>query len=172
MTSYSTCINCAADKANCTRRAEVRAAIKGVHITSVKFRCTERQSMFRRGQRVSVTWTVGGDCYELNETWPATVIAEVGTRFVLSVDDVASDEGTPARDYIKNERLFVKVSPSRLTALDEPDRQICKFCERAPITGDACQDRDADIWSFNGGYPQGCLLSPKSAALSRYAGGA
>lgn len=163
MTSYTTCINCAADKANCTRRAEVRASIKGAHITSVKFRCAERKSMFRRGQRVSVSWTVAGDCYELDETWPATVITESGTRFLLSVDDVASDKGTPARDYIKNDRLFVKVSSSRLTALDEPDREICKFCERAPIAGDACQDRDAYIWSFNGGYPQGCLLSPESA---------
>lgn len=165
MTSYTTCINCAADKQTCERRNAVRAAIKGAHITSVKFRCTDRQSMFRTGQRVAVTWTVGGDNeYELDETWPGTVLRESGTRFLISIDDVPSDEGTPARSYIKNERLFVKVSPSRLRALDEPDRRICTFCDRAPVDGDACQDRDRDIWSFNSSYPLGCLVKERADA--------
>lgn len=165
MTSYTTCINCAADKQACERRIEIRAAIKGAHITSVKFRCGDRQSMFRTGQRVAVTWTVGGDNeYELDETWPGTVLRESGTRFLISIDDVPSDEGTPARDYINNERLFVKVSPSRLRALDEPDRRICKFCQRAPADGDACQDRDRDVWSRNGGYPLGCLVKERGVA--------
>lgn len=158
MTSYSTCINCAADKEACDRRKEIRAAIKGARITSLKFKCAERKSMFRPGQRVEVTWTVGGDVYETDETWSGTVLRESGTRFHIAIDDAPSDEGTPARDFIRNERLFVKVSPHRLNALDEPDRQICNFCERAPAEGDSCKDRDGDVWSFNGGYPMGCLI--------------
>ncbi|MBY0394555.1 MAG: hypothetical protein K2Q27_14970 [Novosphingobium sp.] len=164
MTSYTTCINCAADKQACERRNAVRAAIKGAHITSVKFRCTDRQSMFHPGQRVGITWTAGNGDYELDETWPGTVIRESGTRFLIAIDDVPSDEGTPARSYIRNERLFVKVSPSRLQLLDEPDRRICKFCERAPATGDACIDRDTDIWSFNSGFPLGCMLKEAADA--------
>ncbi|WP_298164997.1 hypothetical protein [Novosphingobium sp.] len=159
MTSYSTCINCAADKATCERREQVRAAIKGSGITSVKFKCDKRQSMFHVGQRVAITWEVSTEAdYSLDETWPGTVVRENGTRFVVAVDDVPSDEGTPARDYIRNDRLFVKVSPQRLRALDEPDRPICNFCERAPSVGEACKDFDRDLWSHNSGYPSGCLL--------------
>ncbi len=162
MTSYTTCINCAADKTACARRRDIRAAIKGAGITALKFRCPERQSLFRIGQRVSVTWTVFYDREDgMDETWPATVISENGTRFLLSIDDVDSNEGTPARQYIKNERLFVKVSPSRIQALDEPDRAICKWCEQAPLPGSECQNRN-DYWGFQS-LPPGCLLAPEAA---------
>jgi hypothetical protein len=158
MTSYTTCINCAADKATCERREQVRAAIKGAGITSLKFKCDKRQSMFHVGQRVAITWEVQTEApYSLDETWPGTVVRENGTRFVVAVDDVPSDEGTPARDYIKNDGLFVKVAPHRLQALDEPDRSICGYCERTPIAGDACDHRDADLWRHCGGYPPKCL---------------
>lgn len=165
MTSYITCINCAADKNGCARRAAVRTAIKGAGVTSVKFRCADRQSMFRPGQRVGITWTVGGDGYELDETWPATVIAETGTRFLVHIDDVESDEGTPARDFINNERLFVKVSPSRLRPLDEPDRTVCKWCQRAPVPGQKCPEAlpdVADIWPD--GVPPYCVLREEQGA--------
>ena len=89
---YSTCTNCAVDKGTCARRAEIRAAIKGTGITSAKFRCDDRQSIFNPGQRVAVTWPVGADYDDTNyESWPATIIAEVGTRFLISVDDVDGD---------------------------------------------------------------------------------
>lgn len=164
MTSYSTCINCAADKTNCPRRRAVQEAIKGAGITSLKFRCSERKPMFRPGQRVSVTWAVGGDNeYALDETWPATVIKESGTRFLLSVDDVESDEGTPAKEFINNERLFVKVSPSRLTLLNEPERAICRFCDRAPLAGSDCPERSAEWFHTTGNCPPGCMLAQEAA---------
>lgn len=122
--------------------------------------------MFRPGQRVSVTWTVGDYREQTDETWSGTVLRESGTRFLISIDDLPSDEGTPAREFIKNDRLFVKVTPGRLNALDEPDRRICNFCERAPAAGDACADRDGDTWSFNGGYPMGCLIKDNVDAAS------
>jgi hypothetical protein len=164
VTSYSTCINCATDKVACGRRNEVRAAIKGTGITSVKFRCADRKSMFHAGQRVAVTWTVGGDGYELDETWPATVIRESGNRFVLSVDDVDSDEGTPARGYIRNEQLFVKVSPHRLQKLDEPDRKICEFCQLTPGFGDICKNKD-ELWGGDGSPPD-CILKMQVTACA------
>lgn len=151
MTYYSTCANCAADKELCVRRAEIRTAIRGTGITSAKFRCAGRQPLFHAGQRVSVTWPNGE--YDENESWPATIITEVGTRFLISVDDTPGDLETPARDYVKNERLFAKVSPAKLLALDEPDRAICAFCSTAPGDGQC-----PEIGKGWGGNPPSCLL--------------
>ena len=149
MTYYATCTNCAADKASCARRDEIKTALRGTGITSVKFKCANRQPMFHAGQRVSVTWPNG----EYDESWPATIITEVGTRFLISVDDTSGDLETPARDYVKNERLFAKVSPVKLRALDEPDRAICEFCGTAPGNG-VCPE----IGKGWDGNPPRCIL--------------
>ena len=157
---YSTCTNCAVEKSTCIRRAEIRSAIRGIGITSAKFRCDDRLSIFHPGQRVAVTWPVGDDYDDTNyESWPATIIAEVGTRFLISVDDVDGDFETPARDYIKNERLFAKVSPHKLRAIDEPCRAICKFCGSAPGNG-PCPEKGSG-WD---GLPPTCILAQEIGA--------
>lgn len=82
---------------------------------------------------------------------------------IVSIDDVDSDEGTPAREYIKNERLFVKVSPSRIRRLDEPDRPICNWCQKAPGPDDACQERSTDTWwHMVGNCPPGCITAARA----------
>ncbi len=156
---YATCINCAADKANCARRAEIRAAIKGTGITSAKFSCTDRRSIFQPGQRVSVTWPAYESVEDYyDESWPATVIVESGNRFVIQVDDVPGTYETPARDYIKNQNLFAKASAARLRAIDEPARAICGFCGGAP--GDGPCPEIGRGWD---GSPPNCVLAKVSA---------
>jgi hypothetical protein len=36
------------------------------------------------------------------------------------------------RSYLRNQSLFAKVPPSRLSALDEPSREICSWCGDTP----------------------------------------
>lgn len=167
MTAYRNCKNCILAVEPCARKEEVRAAIKGAGITMVKFRCDMREPLYRRGQRVSVTWPVYEDGeMPTDNVWPATVIAESGSRFLLSVDDVESDEGMPAKEFIKNERLFVKVAATRLRALDEPDRLICGWCEKAPAPGANGADcLDISTWGGQG-YPPTCLYAQRAAEAS------
>lgn len=135
MTYYRPCKNCLLEKEPCPRRDAVRAALKGTGVTSAAFRCNERKPIFAIGQRVTVTWLVpehdeyGGYENGLHESWPATVIAERGTKFQIVVDDVASDEGTRARAWMKNESLHAKVTAPKLKALDEPNRELCPSCQ-------------------------------------------
>lgn len=167
MTSYTTCTNCAADKHVCSRRAQVRAAIKGAGITSVKFQCGDRLARFQPGQRVGVCWPVYDDADEMptQEMWPATVMFEAGSRFVIQVDDVESDHGTPAREYLNNQTLFAKVPPSRLTVLDEPARRICSWCGSAPDPEASAQDCvDRFVWDRETGFcPPACILHPTAS---------
>lgn len=135
MANYRTCHNCAVDRDECATRAQIKRAITGLSVTSIKFRCPARQPLFRAGDRVEVTWLVGsGDYHDYGpeepneETWPATVIEEVGARWLICVDDVDSDMETPARDYINSTSLYCKVSAGKLKPLDEPRRAVCTIC--------------------------------------------
>lgn len=133
MTVYRTCRNCVRDGKPCLRRDELKVSLKGLGLTSIKFTCRERAALYAAGQRVKVEWPVAehDDPYEVNhytlETWPATVIRESGARFLIAVDDVLSDYETPASDYLKG-NLYARVSATRLSAIDEPARDVCSVC--------------------------------------------
>lgn len=144
MANYVTCTNCARDKSACVRREEIRAMMAGHSVQSIKFRCDLREPLYKPGQRVSTEWGVSGDDYEMptRELWPGTVIAETADRrFVVRVDDVASDEGTPARGYFRADRLYVKCPAGRMKLLDEPPRPICTICGEVEPGLDECWQR-------------------------------
>lgn len=146
MAAYRTCLNCAHAPNECATRDRIKQAIAGLSVTYLKFRCPDRAPIYRVGERVSVTWPVcveAGYCDHPGdwnlETWPATVIKEIGSKFLICVDDVDSDLETPARSYIQNENLYCKVSASRLARLDEPKRAVCGLCGLVEGAGfDAC----------------------------------
>lgn len=137
MTSYQTCLGCGVDRNSCQIRASIRAGIKGLGLTSIKFNCGDRVSIFQPGERVFVKWNIPDyddcDCYGhaswQENIWPATVVQEtVDRKFVIKVDDVLSDEDMPAKEWIKNHNLFCKVRRSKLSKLNEPQRPICENC--------------------------------------------
>ena len=131
MTRYVNCFNCAVETAACPRRAEIRRALSGTHIYSVKFKCDSRQPMFSAGQRVVFHWTWwdDGDGYPVE--FHATVLREVGSKFVVQVDrgQSSSDDGVMSEDvFRKNDQLLIKVRPSHMRALEEPPRRTCQTC--------------------------------------------
>lgn len=148
---YATCRNCAVDRPSCARRAEVRARVKGLGLTSIKFRCAARRPLYRPGQRVEVTWRYcppdwGYEEGVSLETWPATVVQETKRGFLIVVDDVPSDNDLPARDYIKSDSLYCNVAASKLSPLNEPDRRTCEYC-RSAENGDGTV---TGCWGANG----------------------
>ena len=133
MTYYRPCFNCASDRKTCPTAARIRAGMAGLGITSVSFKCAERRPKFMPGDRVTVTWPVYPEDWRYEdgasmECWPATVASEAGKKFIIKVDDVDSDHDTPAREYVKSQSLYCKVSASKLTPLDEPARTVCLLC--------------------------------------------
>lgn len=135
MTHYATCFNCAVDKKTCPRRASLQAALKGSAVTSLKFRCPERQPLFAAGQRVSLTWSLWEsdeyDSSELPLVFRGTVLRERGSKFVVQVDAGKDDSGEEieASDvFKKNDALLIKVRPANMAALDEPAKSVCLTC--------------------------------------------
>jgi hypothetical protein len=159
MAHYATCLNCAVDQSACQRRANLREAMKGQHIYSLKFRCNDRRPMFAAGQRVEFDWSLweqtDGGC---GDEWPlvfnGTVLRERGTKFVVQVDHGtdASGEGIQAKEvFRKNDQLLVKVKPACMRPLNEPARSVCLVCYRVEgVAEDRCY-RIGDDWT-----PIGC----------------
>lgn len=144
MTAYRTCHNCGIDRATCPRLSAIKTQVAGLNLTSVKFKCADRLPLYAPGDRVNVTWTVGTEGYEEanDEMWPATVIGEKGSQFIICVDNVDSDEGTPAKSYVQNDSLYAKASAQRLTPMtggDDTPRTVCGLCGEIKEHGlDAC----------------------------------
>lgn len=169
--SYLTCRNCAVERGTCVRRAQVRAGIKGLGLTSVKFRCDDRQPLYRPGQRVEVTWKYATPDWDWQdglslESWPATVVQETKKGFLIVVDDVPSGNDLPAREYIKSDSLYCNVTAGKLAPLSEPDRRTCEYCrsaENADGTVTGC-------WGTNG-YDDtrvaNCLAAQIEAEITR-----
>lgn len=142
MTVYRTCHNCAVDAGDCPTRKALRVALAGHRVTSVKHRCAERVPLFAPGNRVTVTWTIDevadhpdNDGYGpprwVAHTWPATVVAEKGGKFIICVDDVDSDGEYPASEWLKTASRYAKVVAGKLKPLDEPKRLVCECGEVA-----------------------------------------
>jgi len=135
MTTYATCFNCAVDKTACARRLALQKALAGSHVTSVKFRCPDRQAHFRSGQRVAFDWKVwetdGYDESCMNLTFHGTVLQEKGSKFVVQVDAGKDKtiEGYEASEVFKrNDALITKVRPADMRPLNEPTRSVCLTC--------------------------------------------
>ena len=143
MTYFSTCLNCAVDKAACGKRKAVRSAIKGLGITSAKFRCEDRVARFRRGQRVQFIWRYYDDAGEGRRDGYETVF--VGTvmhekagnkRFAVKVDPDHEIYDLKPGDILKNAE-FTSVRPDDMVPADEPDRALCPLCSADDVANDA-----------------------------------
>lgn len=160
MAYYKPCKNCAVDKASCLRRREIAAGISGMHVTVVNFRCDLRKPLFHAGQRVQLSWTSwDSDGYEdssVDLLYHGTVIVEYGLRFIVRIDDgpSACGEKIAARDVFKNDSLVIKVKPSDMKALDEPDRALCPSCSAYEGEESRCLGWEDGLYGYR---PDGCF---------------
>jgi len=131
--------------------------------------------MFRSGQRVGFRWTDYGDgSFEEDAIallYHGTVIEEAGLRFIVRVDDGPSADAAQynARDVFKSDNLVIKVKPSDMQALDEPDRRMCPVCSAYAGEGSRCQGW-GDLGSWDSYWPNGCQQKPAARALSTQVG--
>lgn len=173
MAYYKPCKNCAIDKAACARRSEIASAVSGLYVTVVNFRCAYRKPLYRTGQRVEFNWTSwendgeGGEGDGLGLTYHGTVIEECGLRFIVRVDDAPSADAAKitARDTFKAENLVIKVKPSDMRAIGEPDKALCPACSAYEGEKARCQGWGGD--DFGSYWPNGCLQRPAPAVGRR-----
>lgn len=163
MTYYAPCFNCTVYKATCPRRQAVRNALKGSAVTSLKFRCPERQAFFATGQRVVFDWklfeTDEYDTSVLHLTFKGTVIRERGTKFVVQVDSGKDIEYEieASEVFRKNDALLIKIRPADMRPLNEPAKAVCLTCYQVEGQEDRCY-RSGTSW-----VPNGCIKAEEPA---------
>lgn len=130
----SPCKRCPKRHANCRRNQEIRSAVRGLKLGSIKFRCDEHTNQFRPGQRVFIF--LGGGLDEFTAT--GTVMAWSGGRKVQVCVDapfVAEPRWNGIDDIYQPEKTIkhaiVKIWPDRLKHIGE-SAPICRNC-RKPI---------------------------------------
>jgi hypothetical protein len=85
MTHYATCVGCAFS-GDCDKRRDMQASIKGLGITSLKFRCDKRRDEFQPGDAVWFEFVVDGGYspfrgeYVIRRRFPGHVISQISKR--------------------------------------------------------------------------------------------
>ena len=164
------CRNCTLSKLLCTKRDELRKAIKGLGVTSAKFKCEDRKPAFASGQRVSFCWTLYGedDGYgygfgdDLSVEFVGTIIAEVrnGHKFTVRVDAEGEFYDVKPAETFRNGGDVVNVRASDITAIDEPSRTFCADCLQYEGETGRCQGYvGKDRWDNY--IPDGCTEAVK-----------
>lgn len=147
MTVYHPCKNCKLEKLACTRRDGVKLAIKGLGVSTIKFRCPERQPIYSPGDRVSVLWRwydenvdgfTTGRFFSIQ--FKGTVSQEKYPKFIVRYDDADGvtnhGEELPAKSHFRNEALYATTRPVDMTLIAEPKREICRDCLLGPCLFD------------------------------------
>ena len=117
MAYLHTCKACVFKDAPCARRETVRAGLRGLGVTSAKFRCDTHAPMFVEGDALAFKWTVyGDDPYDEGDksyetTFTGAVLCQVAksARFVVRVDHATNADGFDPREVFHNGDLIIKV---------------------------------------------------------------
>lgn len=131
---YRACLGCVRQGQPCDARDQLKARLKGLGITSVKWKCAEREARFAVGGRVWAK-TFCGFIDEFSdgspiEEFPGTVVRLMGSKALVYIRPgiIARDEETeftPARGG----HGFCKIPLSRLKARQGERANVCPECE-------------------------------------------
>lgn len=149
---YRSCQGCAFAKARCEHRDTMRAALAGLDITSVRWRCKGRRPAFKIGEAVwaLTVASISGGCDDdgtpYRDHYPGFVVDYRHTKVIVYIAPSAS-----GRDYPKYKfegsggSGFCKLPLSRLSARHAEAEEICKACSQPASAGHALG------WSCNPG---------------------
>ncbi len=133
--NYRTCCGCVTEGQTCEARDRVRAQIRGLGVTSIRWKCGHRIPRFVVGDPVwaqTVTDHAGEyvDGEQFRDDYPAVVIRDLGSKMLVFIES-----GAPGRDYgdgapfQPSRNGFCKVSLSRITKRDGERVDVCPYCE-------------------------------------------
>lgn len=127
---YGTCKGCLFGDGQCAERRKMTEKIKGLGITTMKWRCKWRRPAFTIGQAVSVSLIDNeNDEFEpYSEYFDAFVVGMKGRRVLAYIPEYARK----GKDVVlRNENGFVGLSMDHVKPRDAASEPICKECQKA-----------------------------------------
>lgn len=128
MTFYRSCTGCIAQGQRCATRDALRKQIKGLGITSIKWRCDDRKPKYQVGDPVWVDTIADLSDADYREEFPGVVVDADGARPLVFIDPGSkSIDDTP---FVPggNGSGFCKIPLSRIKARDGDRQAICRSC--------------------------------------------
>lgn len=137
--TYQTCVGCVFGIGYCHAREAVKAHVKGIGVTSLKWRCKHRRPVYQPGDAVWVDlfvgWEDGGDSWGREEQafayFPGVVIRAKGSKAVVFIEPgVRSECEQYDFEPQKSGNGHVKIPLIRTKKRDAIREHICSCCER------------------------------------------
>jgi hypothetical protein len=135
--TYRTCTGCVFGTGYCHAREVVKAHVKGIGVTSLKWRCEYRRPVYQPGDAVWANlftgWEDGGDSWGREEQafaeFPGVVIRVKGSKAVVFIEPGASSE-CEQYDFepLKNGNGYVKIPLIRTRKRDALREHVCDCC--------------------------------------------
>lgn len=139
MTFYRTCTGCEKQGQPCETRDALRAAIKGLCITSIKWKCADRTPRFKVGDPVWARTVAGGDQYHdsdegpIWDDFPGHIVKDYGNTLIVYIADQAPGKEFGGEDipvtFQPRSNGFCKIPLSRLKEREGERVEICRSCE-------------------------------------------
>lgn len=130
--NYGTCKGCIFEKSDCEERRTIKAAVIGLRITSIKWKCHRRQPAFTKGQPVTVTMIErggSGDGGDSLHDFDAYVISMKGRR-VHAYVPVANQFIEEPGDFDFHSNGFVTLSMDHIRPREGVEEPICDDCRK------------------------------------------
>lgn len=156
MTIFRSCTGCMHQKQPCATRDALRDGLRGLSITSVKWRCADRNPRFVQGDPVWVTTVAtynateeeGGPC---RTEFPGVMITPMGTKGLVCIAPGTEDiDGEYTFDAARGNG-FCKIPLSRLRPRDGERDPVCPEClypaSMGHILGNACNPHPVERMS-------------------------
>lgn len=140
MTFYRACVGCTLQGQPCGARETMRARIKGLSVTSVKWRCTSRESRFVVGELVWAHTVDGGQVSgeegePIFADFPAVVIKMLAGAKALVFIDPGVECSDGETQFSTSGIGFCKIPLSRLKTRDGTRVEVCPACDLPSFKG-------------------------------------
>jgi len=132
---YRSCLGCELYRQPCGERDRVREQIRGLGVTSIKWRCKQRTPIIDAGDPVWVDTVNGSDDYDdhgnpYRDEYPGTAIRQVGTKMLVYIEKHAP--GRNAGDdapFMPRAGGFCKIPFSRIKRREGKREDVCASCD-------------------------------------------
>lgn len=139
MTTYRTCVGCIDEKHDCASRDRLRKHLKGLGVTSIKWKCAMRVDRVNVGDPVwalTVASTTDNDGEPYRDHFPAMAIRHCGSKMLVFIEPGSLGRNEECK-FDATHSGFCKIPLSRISARDGEREDICKSCQWPASKGHA-----------------------------------
>lgn len=139
---YRACMGCVLQGKPCDLREQVKAQVRGLGVTSIKWRCIGRKPRVEIGDPVwaltveATKGTYDEDGEPRRDYFPGIAIADKGSKMIVFIEPGAEGRDNDDSKF-ETSSGFCKIPLSRITIREGERVRVCKHCQWPEYKGHA-----------------------------------